>query len=152
MIRDDYEKKSIRDEYTSQSKKKKLSVREAEAVRKMGARTYYSSRIPKLRDGLKVFIFSGVFVLIASLLLILMVVFTVLYKEAELDAGFYIYAVITAILFIYSILCFAVFYPSTKHKIKRYTEIIKELNEADAVKQNAIYDYMLKNQNKKQGE
>ena len=152
MIRDDYEKKSIRDEYTKQSKKNKISVREAEAVRKMGARTYYSSRIPKLRDGLKVYVFSGVFVLIASLLLVFMVVSTALFNETELDVGFYIYAVLTGILLIYSLMCFFVFLPLTKKKIARYTKIIKEINEADAVKHNAVYDYILKNQNKNQGE
>ena len=166
MIRDEYKeieekkvakKSSIRDEYTTKSKTEKVSFKEAEAIRKVGARSYYSSRIPKLRDGIKVYKFSAWFVLIIGIVMSIMTLLTFLTSlvsptEVVLDVEFYVYFAFSVAMLVYSILCFAVFVPATKKKIERYTLALKEVNETDAVKRNAAYEYFLKNLNNTKGE
>ena len=154
MIRDEYNNQvsavngSIRDEYVNQTKTKKISLKEAEGVRKEGARVYYSSRIPKLRDGIRVYKFSAWFVLIMGIILTAFVVASYLVREqVPLDAWFYVYASLAVVFIIYSLLCFAVFIPVTKKKIERFTKTLQEVNEADTAKRNAAYEYLLKTKN-----
>lgn len=157
MIRDEYNNQvnaantangSIRDEYVSQTKTKKISLKEAEGVRKEGARVYYSSRIPKLRDGIRVYKFSAWFVLIMGVILTALVVASYLVREqVPLDAWFYVYASCAAVFIIYSLLCFLVFIPVTKKKIERFTNTLTEVNEVDSVKRNAAYEYLLRTKN-----
>ena len=151
MIKDE-KKSSIRDDYKKQIKESKISVREAEAIQKVGARSYYSSKIPKLRDGIKVYKFSAVLVSITTALLVLMSVLTFIFHENTLDVTFYVLFGITIALVLYVISCFAILIPITKKKIQKYTQKIKEINEQDKIKQNALYDYLLKNRAKQQGE
>ena len=152
MIRDDYKKQSIRDEYKSKVKESKLSLRELEEIQKVGERTYYSSKLPKLRQGLKVYAASGVFVLLTSITLVALVVLTLIFHENELDAFFWVCFGLMIALVLYGILCFVLFIPITKHKIKIYTQKIQEINEKTAQKQNVLYDYILKQQVKQQGD
>jgi hypothetical protein len=152
MIRDEFNKtensngkKSIRSEYAKQNKEK-ISLREAEGIKTLGARAYYSSRVPKLRDGIKVYIFSAWFVLIMGVLTGVMTALGYFFPKTEnIDAEFWVYSALTLVMIIYSVLCWTVFIPVAKRNIERYTEKIKEINEETSAKQKAVYDFMLKN-------
>ena len=152
MIRDEFNKtensngkKSIRSEYAKQNKEK-ISLREAEGIKTLGARAYYSSRVPKLRDGIKVYNFSAWFVLIMGVLTGFMTALGYFFPKTEnIDAEFWVYSALTLVMIIYSVLCWTVFIPVAKRNIERYTEKIKEINEETAAKQKAVYDFMLKN-------
>ena len=152
MIRDEFNKtensngkNSIRSEYAKQNKGK-ISLREAEGVKTLGARAYYSSRVPKLREGIKVYNFSAWFVLIMGVLTGAMTALAYFFpKMTTLDAEFWIYSSLTLVMIIYSVLCWVVFIPVAKRNIERYTEKIKEINEETSAKQKAVYDFMLKN-------
>ena len=152
MIRDEFNKtensngkNSIRSEYAKQNKGK-ISLREAEGVKTLGARAYYSSRVPKLREGIKVYNFSAWFVLIMGVLTGVMPALAYFFtKMPTLDAEFWIYSSLTLVMIIYSVLCWVVFIPVAKRNIERYTEKIKEINEETSAKQKAVYDFMLKN-------
>lgn len=152
MIRDEFNKtensngkKSIRSEYAKQNKEK-ISLREAEGVKTLGARAYYSSRVPKLRDGIKVYNFSAWFVLIMGVLTGVMTALGYFFPKTEnIDVEFWVYSALTLVMIIYSVLCWTVFIPVAKRNIERYTEKIKEINEETSAKQKAVYDFMLKN-------
>lgn len=151
MIRDEFNKtensngkKSIRSEYAKQNKEK-ISLREAEGVKTLGARAYYSSRVPKLRDGIKVYNFSAWFVLIMGVLTGVMTALGYFFPKTEnIDVEFWVYSALTLVMIIYSVLCWTVFIPVAKRNIERYTEKIKEINEETSAKQKAVYDFMLK--------
>lgn len=152
MIRDEFNKtensngkKSIRSEYAKQNKEK-ISLREAEGIKTLGARAYYSSRVPKLRDGIKVYNFSAWFVLIMGVLTGVMTALGYFFPKTEnIDVEFWVYSALTLVMIIYSVLCWTVFIPVAKRNIERYTEKIKEINEETSAKQKAVYDFMLKN-------
>ncbi|MBO5713177.1 MAG: hypothetical protein J6R88_03155 [Clostridia bacterium] len=141
-------KRSIRADYNEQVKTRKLSLREEEKIKQLGARSYYSSRIMKLRDGIKVFNFSGIIMMLTSILMIGLVLLTYLFSDGALDVEFYIYVAFAVIMVAYSLACYVVFIPLSKKNINKYTELIAKLREEQSAKQNAIYDYLLKNQNK----
>lgn len=141
----------IRDEFNKQSVKK-VSNKEMEGIRKLGERSYYSSRIPKLRDRVKVMNFSAWFVLIVALLMAIMIVITYLVGDGNYDTAFYVYIAFTVAMFIFALLWFFVFKFTVKKTIARYQQALKEVTEKDADKQQLAYNFILKNQNGKKGE
>ena len=89
--------------------------------------------------------------LVAGILLSAMVILSYFFgDEGSIDVGFYIYMAFAIVMLGYSLSCFFIIVPHTKKTILRYQKEIAELTEKEAVKQNAAYEYLLKNQKKKE--
>lgn len=141
----------IRDEFNKQSTKK-ISVKESEGIRKLGERGYYSSKIPKLRDRIKIMNFSSWFVFVIGVLMTIMLVITFIVKKDDLDVSFYVYSLLTALMLLFWFLWMFVFKFSVKRKIEKYQQALKEVTEKDASKQQLAYNFLLKNQKEDKGE
>lgn len=141
----------IRDEYKKQEEKQKLTLKEAEGIRKLGARGYYSSRIPKMKDQIKVLNFSSWFVLIVGVLTSLMVILTYAFgDDSAIDTMFYVYATLSALMILAPLTWFLIFKRKVNKKIARYQKNVKTLSEEDLNKQMRAYNFLTNTKTEKE--
>ena len=116
----------IRDEY-KQKKKQDYSSREIKKIRKLGERAFYISSINKIKQNIKLFNFSGILAIFCCFVPFIQLLDSILFTPQERVNGYITFAIL-CLVYIWTIVWFAVILPSLKKKCKKYQNKLQELS------------------------
>ena len=130
----------IRDEFLQKQQEKKLSSKDMSAMRSMGERAFYTTKIAKydkLIKTLNVSVVAVLFILVVATIPIILAIFT-----KTFGSGMIFPTVLAGVLYaLVMIWCFLM-KPNLKKKIQAYSNELATLREKELKKQKAIYEKM----------
>ena len=136
----------IRDEFKKQQQKKKLTDKDLNGIRTIGERAYFTSSINKMKNTIKGMNFIMVFSMIFAIVLTLMMAIILTYFKGFNGHTYNIVAFIfTIILWAFTAICQFWLKPYYKNRIEMFKGYVKELNDKEMAKQQAIYNKLKQN-------
>lgn len=130
----------IRDEFLKQQKEKKYSSKDMQALRSMGERAFFTTKLNKCEKLIKTLKTSAIFVLFILVVATVPIILAIATNTFSTSMIFP--TVLAGLLYVFIAICFAVMIPNLKKKVKRFNQELQDLREKELQRQKTIYNKM----------